>query len=118
MGKSCLHLTARTITRSGREAFDILGRERNMCASTVTVTAKLCVLEKPSCNPYDCPRAKGHFDRVNDAVYEIIHEGDYQRKVLQYMRNMVFKGMSMSYITRISTAAGPKWIITVPQLCV
>ena len=88
-GEKLFYLTARTITRSvAEEAFDILRGEKELYFNTVTITAKekLCVLEKPSCNPYDCPRAKGHFDRVNDAVYEIIHEeeGITREKVLRY----------------------------------
>ena len=88
-GEKLFYLTARTITRSvAEEAFDILRGEKGLYFNTVTITAKekLCVLEKPSCNPYDCPRAKGHFDRVNDAVYEIIHEeeGITREKVLRY----------------------------------
>ena len=39
---------------------------------TLTAKEKLCILDKPSCNPVDCPYAKGHFDRVNDALYEMI----------------------------------------------
>ena len=88
-GEKLFYLTARTITRSvAEEAFDILRGEKGLYFNTVTITAKekLCVLEKPSCNPYDCPRAKGHFDRVNDAVYEIIGDVDgiTREKVLEY----------------------------------
>ena len=25
------------------------------------------------CNPVTCPYAKGHFDRVNDAVFDLLH---------------------------------------------
>ncbi len=79
------YLTARTITRSvAEETFSIL-EKRGMYLKSVTIMAKekLCVLEKPSCNPEDCPRAKGHFDRVNDAVYEVIHrESGITREVL------------------------------------
>ncbi len=70
------------------EAFSILRREGNLYFNTVTITAKekLCVMEKPDCNPQACPRAKGHYDRVNDAVYEIIQEVDgiTRDKVLEY----------------------------------
>ena len=41
---------------------------------TITAKEKLCPLEKTECNPDACPYAKGHFDRVNDAVFDIIHE--------------------------------------------
>lgn len=74
-GDKLFYLTAKTITRSVAEStFHMLG-ERGLYFSSVTITAKekLCILEQPQCNPDSCPRAKGHFDRVNDAVYDIIH---------------------------------------------
>ena len=75
LGDKIFYLTAKTITRTvAEETFSIL-RERGLYFTSVTVTAKekLCILEKPDCNPAACPRAAGHFDRVNDAVYDIIH---------------------------------------------
>ncbi len=79
------YLTARTITRTvAQEAVDIL-REKGLSCKSVTLTAKdkLCVLEEPDCNPAVCPRARGHFDRVNKAVYELITTCDsMSREVL------------------------------------
>lgn len=72
------YLTARTITRTvAEEAVQIL-RDKGLSCKTVTLTAKdkLCILDEPDCNPEICPRAKGHFDRVNAAVFELIHESD------------------------------------------
>lgn len=87
-GGKLFYLTAKTITRSvAEECFDLL-REQKLCFSTVTITAKekLCPMEKTECNPDACPYAKGHFDRVNDAVYDIIHQerGITREKVLDY----------------------------------
>ncbi|MBT9780134.1 ATP-dependent DNA helicase [Clostridium sp. MCC353] len=87
-GDKLFYLTAKTITRSvAEETFTIL-RNKNLCFSTVTITAKdkLCFLEKPECNPDACPYAKGHFDRVNDAVYDIIHQenGITREIILEY----------------------------------
>jgi len=84
------YLTAKTITRSvAEETFAVL-RERGMYLRTVTITAKekVCFLDSPQCNPDACPYAKGHFDRVNDAVYEIIHRefGITREKVVRYAR--------------------------------
>ena len=75
-GEKLFYLTAKTITRSVAENCFALLRERGMLFTTVTITAKekLCPLEKMECNPDACPYAKGHFDRVNDAVFDIIHE--------------------------------------------
>ena len=67
--------TAKTIARTvAEETFGIL-MDRGMRLKAVTITAKekICVLGKPACNPDDCPRAKGHFDRVNDCVYDILN---------------------------------------------
>lgn len=88
-GDKLFYLTAKTITRAvAEEAFSILRREQQLYFSTVTITAKekLCVLEKPDCNPEACPRARGHYDRVNDAVYEIIHQeqGITRELILDY----------------------------------
>lgn len=67
------YLTARTITRTvAVDALNLL-RQQGMELKTVVLTAKekLCVCEKPECDPDHCPRAKGHFDRINQAVYEL-----------------------------------------------
>ncbi|MBQ4562888.1 MAG: ATP-dependent DNA helicase [Lachnospiraceae bacterium] len=75
-GERIFYLTAKTITRTAAEdAFRIL-QDRGLFFSTVTLTAKekLCPMEKCECNPDHCPRAKGHFDRVNEAVFDLIQK--------------------------------------------
>ena len=72
-GELLFYLTAKTITRTvAQDAFEIL-RTKGLLFQTVTITAKekLCFCEKTECTPEKCPWAKGHFDRVNDAVYEL-----------------------------------------------
>ncbi len=79
------YLTAKTITRTvAKEAFDTLKAD-GLCLRVLTLTAKekLCPLDVMDCNPVHCPYAKGHFDRVNDAVFELMTtENDYTRDVL------------------------------------
>lgn len=41
----------------------------------LTAKEKLCVCEEVECNPDHCPYAKGHFDRINDAVYDLWTNG-------------------------------------------
>ncbi len=87
-GEKIFYLTAKTITRTvAEEAFDIL-RDQGLCFKTVTITArdKLCFLEERECNPEACYYAKGHYDRVNQAVYDLlIHEQKADRdKILFY----------------------------------
>lgn len=55
-----------------QEAFEVL-REKGMKYKVVTITAKekLCFMDETKCDPVHCPYARGHFDRVNDAVYEL-----------------------------------------------
>lgn len=75
-GDKLFYLTAKTITRGvAEETFEIL-RRGNLYFKNVTITAKekLCFLEKPECNKVSCPYADGHYDRVNDAVFDVINK--------------------------------------------
>lgn len=68
------YLTAKTITRTAAvSAFDIL-KEKGLLMSYIVLTSKekICPNEVMECNPQECPYAKGHFDRVNAAVFEMI----------------------------------------------
>lgn len=68
------YLTAKTITRTVAENTYQLLMERGLLLKVVTITSKekICILEKSNCNPTACERAKGHFDRVNDAVFDLL----------------------------------------------
>lgn len=83
MGERVFYLTAKTITRTvAEEAFDIL-RKQGLIIHTVSITAKekICPLDVCSCNPEHCAYAKGHFDRVNEALYDmLIHEERMNRE--------------------------------------
>ena len=77
-GDRLFYLTAKTITRTvAEEAVSIL-KEKGLQFKAITLTAKekMCVLDEPECDPIHCPRAKGHFDRINAAVYEMLTECD------------------------------------------
>ena len=43
---------------------------------TLTAKEKICINDEVKCNPKDCPFAKGHFDRVNDAIIDIFDSVD------------------------------------------
>ena len=79
------YLTARTITRTvAKEAFDLL-RTRGYQGRVLIITAKekLCLCEEMDCNPANCPYARGHYDRVNEAVFELLsQERDFTWEVL------------------------------------
>lgn len=86
LGEKIFYLTAKTITRTvAEQAFSLL-KEKGLLYKIITLTAKekICFCEEAECNPDACPYAKGHFDRVNDAVFDLItHSGDWSREVLE-----------------------------------
>ena len=78
LGERIFYLTAKTIARTAAEqAFGVL-RNNGLAFKTVVLTAKekVCFMEECNCNPSDCPYAKGHFDRINEAVFEMITKED------------------------------------------
>ena len=79
------YLTAKTVTANvAKETLDILCANGYQ-AKTVQITAKekMCPCETTDCNPVSCPYAKGHYDRVNDAVYDLLqHENTFTRDTL------------------------------------
>ena len=88
------YLTAKTITAAvAKETLDLFYKS-GYHAKTVQITAKekLCLMEETICNPDACPYAKGHFDRVNDAVYQLLHEADVftrEEMIEQAQKHMV-----------------------------
>lgn len=74
LGDKIFYLTAKTITRTvAKDTFAIL-KEQGMQSKVLELTAKekLCFCDEVDCNPESCPYAKGHYDRVNDAVFDLI----------------------------------------------
>lgn len=72
------YLTARTSTQ--REVTKALKQmdEEGLALKSVILTAKekICLNDKVRCNPEECPYAKGHFDRVNEAIFTAFQEED------------------------------------------
>ena len=68
------YLTAKTVTRSVAQEGVQLLMNQGLKMRTVTLTARerICLCEDAVCDPEVCPYAKGHFDRVNDALYELL----------------------------------------------
>ncbi len=78
LGEKIFYLTAKTITRTvAEQAFQTL-KEQELQMKVITLTAKekICFCEETECNPDACPYAKGHFDRVNDAMYDLLTTAD------------------------------------------
>lgn len=74
MGEKLFYLTAKTITRTvADDALHIL-RKKGLRLKSIILTAKekICFMEETECNPEYCPYAKGHYDRINDAVFDLL----------------------------------------------
>lgn len=86
LGNKIFYLTAKTITRTVAENAFRTMKEQGLCMKVITLTAKekICFCGEAVCNPEACPYAKGHFDRVNDAVYDMLMSGgDIDRAAIE-----------------------------------
>lgn len=71
------YLTARnTQSRMASDTLELL-RDGGMELSSLVLSSRerICPMEKTDCTPLSCPRAKGHFDRINDVLYDLIKAG-------------------------------------------
>ena len=85
LAERIFYLTAKTITRTVAEDCFSLLSDNGLYFKPITLTAKekLCILDKPECDPSTCERAKGHLDRVNDALYDMLtHEERLSRDII------------------------------------
>lgn len=85
LGDRIFYLTAKTVTGTvAWETFDQL-RRQGYQAKLIQITAKekMCLCAEMECNPVYCPYARGHYDRVNDAVFGLLQKEDFfTREVL------------------------------------
>ena len=74
LAERVFYLTAKTATAlAARDAYSLLV-EGGYEGKTIMLTAKekMCLCDEADCNPDYCPYARGHFDRINDVIYEVI----------------------------------------------
>lgn len=90
MGEKLFYLTAKTITRTVAEDTFGLLRSRGLRFKSVILTAKekICFMENAECNPEYCPFAKGHYDRINEAIFALLTEEESftREKIEAYAR--------------------------------
>ncbi len=88
--KRLFYLTAKNLTGEiAQKTFSLL-RDNGLHFKTISITAKekICPLDKPNCNPEECPYAKGHLDRINNAIYDIItNEDDITKEKIIFYAN-------------------------------
>lgn len=80
------YLTAKTITRTtAEEAFKRMG-SNGLCMKSVTITAKdkVCFQDETLCQKDYCEFAKGYYDRINEAILDILKNEYYMtREVIE-----------------------------------
>lgn len=72
--RKIFYATAKTITRQTAESILSKMSEKGLKIKSITITAKekICFTEEKVCTPKKCPYAKGHFDRINNALKELL----------------------------------------------
>ncbi|MBU5427011.1 ATP-dependent DNA helicase [Tissierella pigra] len=77
-GTKIFYLTAKTITREVPIASTEILIRKGLRVKVIVITAKekICANEEVKCNPRDCSFAKGHYDRVNEAIMDIFENED------------------------------------------
>lgn len=90
LASKIFYLTAKTVTGIvPKESMAMMkGKGLRMKSLSITAKDKICLNDEVKCNPRDCDYAKGHFDRVNDAIMNIIKEEDiiYRDKIIEYSK--------------------------------
>jgi len=78
MAERLFYLTAKTITRTVADDTINILRQKGLHFKSIILTAKekICFMEKPDCNPENCPYAKGHYNRINNAVFDLLTNED------------------------------------------
>jgi Rad3-related DNA helicase len=86
LGDRIFYLTAKTITRTvAEEAFDRL-RDKGLKCKSITITAKdkICFSKGSACNPDECSYAFNYYDKVNDAIRDLIaNEDSVTRNIIE-----------------------------------
>lgn len=84
------YLTAKTITREAALSSINQMAWKGLRIKSIVITAKekICLNEEVKCNPRECPYAKGHFDRVNQAIMDVLEKEDIITRdiVVEYAR--------------------------------
>ncbi|SDX47430.1 ATP-dependent DNA helicase [Tepidimicrobium xylanilyticum] len=72
------YLTAKTITREAalNSIKQMIWKGLRIKSIVITAKEKVCLNQEVKCNPKDCPYAKGHFDRVNKAIMDLLNNED------------------------------------------
>ncbi|MDH6365104.1 Rad3-related DNA helicase [Enterococcus sp. PF1-24] len=75
-GERIFYLTAKTITRQvALGALEDLAEAGGEAKSVIlTAKDKICFLAERNCTPEHCPFAKGYYTKINQALWDILHQ--------------------------------------------
>lgn len=83
------YLTSKDTIKTAAENCISLMQDKGLSIRFITITSKEKICEyNQKCNPETCPFAKGHFDRINEAVFALVKENSRitRNTVEQYSR--------------------------------
>ena len=85
LNSKIFYLTARTTARTVAEKALEEMRRKGMRLKSLTLTAKdkTCFNPESACNPEECEFARGHFDRIDDALAEIFRQDAFTRETVE-----------------------------------
>lgn len=81
-----VYVTAKTIARESAEDTYAVLIKQGLKAKVVTITAKdkICFHEEETCNPNECPFAQGYYNRLNEALLDVLeHEQLINRPIIE-----------------------------------
>lgn len=81
-----IYVTAKTIARECAEDTYAVLVKQGLKAKVVTITAKdkICFHEEETCNPNECPFAQGYYNRLNEALLDVLeHEQLINRPIIE-----------------------------------
>ena len=81
-----IYVTAKTIARESAEDTYAVLVKQGLKAKVVTITAKdkICFHEEETCNPSECPFAQGYYNRLNEALLDVLeHEQLINRPIIE-----------------------------------
>lgn len=79
------YTTAKTTTANeAKKALEIL-QSRGLYLKTIFITAKekICFQDETNCDPEVCKYAKGHYNRINDAILDILNNNLITKEVIE-----------------------------------
>ncbi|WP_234121051.1 ATP-dependent DNA helicase [Clostridium hydrogenum] len=78
LNEKIFYLTAKGTNGNAAEDAINLMRKNNLKLKSIVITSKekICFNDEISCNPEGCIYAKGHYDRVNEAILDILKNED------------------------------------------